>query len=421
MMARGDRRLEAAVALGIISAAQADAIRAINPEPEGDDLTSPEAARPFNAATLAYVLGAITVVVAMGWFLADRWTWLGAGGVLAVSVLYAGLFLLIAHRLRLQGFRNAAGFTVLLAVCMAPVATVALNEVVGWVESASRASCRYPDFALLSCRGEELLAELVTAATALIALRRVRFSLLVLPLAALALRFLFHTGDAIGRNGFGNTTSGWVWVVGASLLAATAYATDRRQRGDEDFALWLHLAAVVAAMAATVILLGTFQEMRHLLIPGAFVAFAAALSIRRLAWLFLGMAWFVWYLGWLASDVFRDSPIFPIVLAALGISVIVVTVWVQRNAARLVARFGSVTSDGRPRFPGGVPLLLSPALVALLMMPMSAQQDRESRAASEWQIDRLRRQAERDTLEAPDDSTTRRREGSRETRPVPPS
>jgi len=389
---RRDRRLDAAVSLGIISAAQAAEIRAIAP----DDDPRPEAPRAVNAATIAYVLGAITVVIAMGWFLADRWSWLGARGVLAVSLLYAGLFVLVGHRLRRQGFPVAAGFGVLLAVCMAPVATVAINELAGWFAPVPGVSCRYPDFLLWTCRGEEMLAELVTAAAALFALRKVRFSLLVLPLAGIALRFLFHASDAITRNDLGLATSGWILVIGASLLTAVAYATDRRQRGDEDFALWLHVAAAICAMVASVQVLDLFEELRHLLVPAAFVAFAAALLMRRTAWLLVGMAWFVWYLGWLASDVFKDSPVFPVILAALGIGVIAATVWVQRNAARLVARFGGVTSDGRARFPGGVPLLLSPVLVAALMLPNARALDRERRDDREWRVEQQRVRAERE-------------------------
>jgi hypothetical protein len=394
-MEREDRRLEAAVALGIITAAQAAAIRDLAPA-GGSARKDAEAPRAFNAATIAYVIGAITVVVAMGWFLADRWEWLGAGGVLAVAVLYAALFLLVARVLGREGFQTAAGFAVLLAVLMTPVASVALNELMGWFTSRRAEGCYYPDFLFWNCRGEEFVVELATALAALVALRFRRFSLLVAPLIAVALRMLFHAGDALGRNGAGDATAGWVWVVGASLLAAAAYATDRRQRGDEDFALWLHVAAVMAGVAATTQLLQPYREFRHLMVPGAFIAFAAALTMRRFPWLLLGMGWFVFYLAWLASDVFRESPFFPIVLAALGILVIVATVWVQRNAASLMARFGGVTSDGRPRFPGGIPLLLAPALVALLMFSHGRSLDRERQDELNWQSRRWRMQMARE-------------------------
>jgi hypothetical protein len=59
----------------------------------------------------------------------------------------------------------------------------------------------------------------------------------------------------------------------------------------------------------------------------------------------------------------------------------------------LVGRFGTVTSDGRPRFPGGVPLLLAPALVALLLFPSALREDLERRQVQQWQARRSTRAA----------------------------
>jgi hypothetical protein len=224
--------------------------------------------------------------------------------------------------------------------------------------------------------------ELATAVAALVALRRVRFSLLVAPLAAIGLRTLFHAGDALWQAGLGPVTSGWIWVIGASALTAIAYHVSRVQRADEDFAFWLHLGGVIAAVFATALLLGWYEEFRHLLVPGAAVALFFALRVRRLLWQLLGLGWFASYLVWLASDVFSDTPFFPIVLAALGVGMIIVTVWLQRNSERLVARFGGVSADGRPSFPGGVPLLLAPILVALLNLPGSVELARAERRES---------------------------------------
>ncbi|MCE9601840.1 MAG: hypothetical protein K8S21_06440 [Gemmatimonadetes bacterium] len=414
-MSRDDRRLEAAVALGIITADQARAIAAIAPARDEVAARSP---RALDAASIAYVVGAITVVLAMGWFLADRWKWLGAGGVVAVCALYAAVLLFTAQRLRRDGYSVAGGFAVLLAVATVPPAVLAGNELLHWFTPRAAYSCGYPDFIFWSCRGEELVVELLTAVAALFALRKVRFSLLVLPLALIAARLIFHLADAGGMFGRGDAVSGWIWAMGGSVLVAAAHSTDRRQRGDEDFAFWLHVAAAFCAIPATLQLLSATEWYRHLLVPGAFVAFAMALTMRRFVWLLLGMGWFVGYLGWLASDVFRDSPAFPILLAALGIAVIIATVWVQRNAAMLVGRFGTVTSDGRPRFPGGVPLLLAPALVALLLFPSALREDLERRRVHDWQARRQMRATRLQRTKAEADSVAGPAAGPAQT-PVP--
>lgn len=385
-----DRRLDRAVSLGIITSAQAQSIRELSP----DRSAVAAGSSSVNAASIGYVLGALTVLIAMAWFLTDRWEWLGAGGALAVVALYAALFYLVSRRLRREGFPTAAGILVVLMVLLTPVAVSALNELVGWLEPA-RAACRYPDFIFWACRGEEVLMELATTAAALFAMRRVRFSLLIVPIVFVGLRALFHLSDAMFQGGFGALSSGWIWVIGGSLLTATAYHTARVQRGDEDFALWLHLAAVLSAVIASIMLLGVIREFRHLLVPGALVALFFALRVRRLIWQLLGLGWFAAYLVWLASDVFSDTPFFPIVLAALGVGMIVVTVWLQRNSAQLVARFGGLAPDGRPTFPGGIPLLLVPVLVALLKLPGAVELDRANRRESDALMERQRATSQR--------------------------
>jgi hypothetical protein len=132
---------------------------------------------------------------------------------------------------------------------------------------------------------------------------------------------------------------------------------------------------VFAAVVATAMLLNSNENLRHVLIPGAFVAFVFSLRMRRMMWTLLGIGWFVTYLVWLAADVFENSPFFPIVLAALGLGVIIATVWVQRNSARLVARFGGLASGEKPSFPGGAWLFVLPALVAAMHLPASVALD----------------------------------------------
>lgn len=409
-----DRRLDAAVTLGIISAEQAAAIRALVPARPAS------AARPLTAATLGYVLGAITVLVAMGWFLADRWEWLGGGGVLAVAALYGALFLVVARRLRAEGYAIAAGVAALLAVLVVPVAGVALNELTGWFARPSVAVCQYPDFVFWACRGEELAVELMTLAAALVALRATRFSLLALPVAGILLRFVFHAASLAFGAGLGAISVGWIWVIAASFVAAAAYVTARRQRGDEDYALWLHLVAAFCAGIASTMLVGAFEAFRHLLVPGAFVAFAFSLRLRRFVWTILGMLWFVAYLGWLAGEVFAETPFFPIVLAALGIGVIIATVWVQRNSEMLVARFGGLSDDARPSFPGGVTLLLLPALVALLQIPDAAVLDRAERRANEATTRMFRARRAREANADPVAAIFIRERAREETRPTSP-
>lgn len=387
-----DRRLDSAVSLGIITAVQAAEIRALTPQRASERERIP---RTVGAETIGYVLGAITVLVAMAWFLADRWDWLGAAGVLAVSVLYAAMLLIVGRRLRAEGYPIAANFAVLLSVAMVPVAVVSINELMGWFASGRGTACYTSEWLFWRCRGEEIVVELATVIALSAVLRSTRFSLTVLPLSAIALRFVFHvTSFAMGSPSWGETI-GWIWLICTSIMVAVAYEVSRRQQGDEDYALWLHLVAAVSAATASATLINQVEWYRHLLIPAAMMAFAFSLRMRRFPWTLLGLGWFVAYLGWLASDVFRHTPFFPIILAALGVGVIIVTVWIQRNSERLVARFGGLATDGRPSFPGGTPLMLLPIIAAILQLPSARMYDAAARRESEMSQIQVRREMQR--------------------------
>lgn len=373
-----DRRLDSAVSLGIITADQAAEIRALTPV-RAHTLHLP---RALGAETIGYVLGALTVLVAMGWFLADRWDWLGASGVLAVAVLYAVLFLIVGWRLRVEGYPLAANVAVLLSVTMVPVAVVSVNELMGWFAAEVGVACSPAGWDFWRCSGEEVVVEACTVLALFAVLWRTRFSIAVFPLAVLGVRFVFHVVTYALETPPGGAMAGWILLIATSLAVSAAYETARRQQGDEDFALWLHLVAALAASVTATVLIMQVDWYRHLLIPGAFLAFAFSVRMRRFVWSLLGLGWFTSYLGWLAADVFRDTPFFPIVLAALGVGGIVATVWIQRNSARLVARFGRLAMDGRPSFPGGSVLMLLPILAAMLQLPAARTLDRANRR--EW-------------------------------------
>lgn len=401
-----DRRLDAAVSLGIITAEQAAGIRALTPKRRGNEM-----ARPVDASAIGYILGAMTVLIAMGWFLADRWDWLGAGGVLAVVGLYMGLFLVVAQRLRREGFETAGGFATILAVAMVPIAVVAFNELTQWISPEIRAGCRGSrfdvlyDFDLWDCRSLEIVTELATLAAALVAVRAVKFSLFALPIACLALRFVFHGADALFDGTIGAAGKGWLWISAASLMVTAAYVTDRRQPREQDYALWLHLVGGFAAATASAFILSEHEQYRHLMPFAAAVAFLFSLRMRRAVYTLLGLGWFVAYLGWLAADVFQDTPVFPIILAALGLAVIIATVWVQRNSAILVARFGGISSDGRPSFPGGVGLLLLPIVVTIIQLPPAVEVDRANLRINRARMEYFQRQ--RRTREAAAEASAR--------------
>jgi hypothetical protein len=172
----------------------------------------------------------------------------------------------------------------------------------------------------------------------------------------------------------------------ASMLVTIAYAIDRG-RGRGDYGGWVHIVAAVCAAIALINLFNAEQGLRHLLLPTSIAAMASSLFLGRIVWLVVGLGALFTYLMWLAREVFERAVAFPVILAAVGFTVILVTVWVQRTYPRIAARVRE-SGGAVAQFPGGAALLLAPALVAVLVMPAA-------REAARWEEERWQAEAAR--------------------------
>jgi hypothetical protein len=410
------------VARGIITQAQHDALLDLA---AGADAPPPpvEAARGFNAVTIAYSAGGVAVLFAFGWILIDRWHALGAAGVLGVALLYAAIFGGTAVYLWRAGFRVAAGVATVLAVEMTPLATWALLDLGGgWPAGPSAPLCDHYSPIYMECNGKWIVIELASIGAALVALRRVPFAELAAPIGVALVLLSLHLVEAVFGTRLHGLAYGCGLVVAASLILAAAYATDRRQ-GAEDYAAWLYLAGLVAGFLATVELWEHGFAVRHTMPVVAIAALAASLYLRRRAFLAFGAALLVWYLGYLAFDVFRGTLAFPLLLATFGIAVIILTVILQRSYPRLAMRVDARVGPRR-RLPGGYATLLAPAVIALLMVPGALARDRV-RAEEQRVLDaRMRREMAREqrraTAGAPAPDTAGPRRATAPARPPRP-
>ncbi len=331
-------RLEEAVTRGIITAGQLQAIRDMQPAeyPAGEH---PEARRGLNAVTIAYYVGAAAVIFAFGWFVVDRWNALGPAGVLAIAIVYAAVFGLTARYLDRLGFRTAASVATLLAVAMTPIAAWAMLDLAGlWYEPGTVAAAPYAPRVDLLEAFRWVPLELATALAALVALRRVHFAVLALPVAAVVPAVLAQALPLFVDPDLTVELTGWLSIVSATLVLACGYWADQHPRDDEDYARWVYLVALVTLFVGILGAWPSAEYERHGLAVLAVALFALSLFLRRPMFLVFGAIGFVGYLAYLAFDVFKAALSFPIVLATFGICVIVTTVWLQRRYPALARR-----------------------------------------------------------------------------------
>jgi hypothetical protein len=394
---------------GVIDATQSDALRSIAGEIAGgaDALAaeagvevSPvatESRRVFNPVIIAYSAGALLVLFALGWFLADRWRDLGAGGVLAVSAIYTAAFAVTAQQLRRRGFRVGGGLAATLAVIMTPVWAWAILRLAGeWPPNDyNDPLTRYQPW----MASRWIVLELATIGAGLIAARRVRFFTIATPIAVAFVAFLIHLGGAIGDPDTSWFLMPYYACLVGCLTFGVAYAIDRRQPTAEDYAVWFYLAAMMSLVVGYIGVWNSIGVWRHALpFVGAVFVVAALYLRRRVLLLAAGLAEFG-YLTYLAFDVFRRVVALPIALAGLGLLVIAATVWVQRRFPVLVARISSAGPSDK-RLPGGPVAVLGPIAIALTAFLFAIPEARERTVERNWQLRRahqmeLRNQRER--------------------------
>ena len=384
-MARTTRSIEAflerALSRGLITPDQHASLTAL----AGEDGVAPrEMPRGFNWVTIAYALGALLVVFAGGWFLAQRWMSLGPAGVLAVVVVYVAIAVAASRWLEQHEFREAAGIAAMVAVSLTPVAVWAIESLTGlWpVETWGRPY--YPDYQPAEA-SRWLIAELATILAGLLVLRRRSWSAVVFPIAVALFGLVMHAPRALDID-LTPVLERWITMTGALFVCAVADATDRRMprqaepgHGDMAFPLWL--TGLFALALAILTMWPAAGALRHGLPLLAIGAAAAALYMGRRTHLVFGVVVLFMYLFYLAAEVFRSTAYFPIVLAVLGGALLAATVWLQRRFPELTARMVA-----RRRGHGGLPgspvmpwLVVGMALGITLLRASDAVEERLNR------------------------------------------
>ncbi len=393
--------LDSGVDKGIITSDQRTALLALAGADAPKAGERREAERAFNGITIAYGIGAIVVLFAFGWFMVDRWKVLGDAGVFGLSVAYACIFLIVAHFLKREGFETARGVATLLAVAMAPIAMYALLRWTGLSTPELEGMCRRREHPFAVCQGQPLAIEFAAVAAALFAMRTMTFAPFMAPIAVVGItlpeRLLREWAPGPGIDGAG---MGWRWVMVASVLSAVAYTVDRRRRG-EDYGVWLWISVAVATWWGCMMLFQFDHSLRWYLAPASLLVITGSVLLRRRVLLVVGLFGVFGFLAWLAFDVFKLTTAFPLVLATIGVSIIILTVWVQKRFPEAIQRMGGDPSKPA-RFPGGVVALLAPALLGLVLMQDAARQDRDEAAdrRSTNRAREARHRIQRDSIEA---------------------
>lgn len=297
-----------------------------------------ERRKGFNLVTVAYYFGAMLMISACAWFLGDKWDELGSPGILGTVVAYTMIAAALGWWLRKKDYIIGGSLLITVAVCLVPLLTYAIEDILGlWPAGYPGSYQKYYPW----INGSWVVMELATIAAAAFALRYVRFAFLTAPIA---FSFWFLSMDLaalINRNAnLAWETRQWISVIVGLCILLVGYGLERllHQPGEarsEDFAFWCYLFGMLAFWGGLTSM-NSGSELMRILYALLNVGFIwLAVKLRRSTFLVFGALGVHLYLGHLAYEVFQDSFFFPFVLALLGLSLILLTVWMQR---RVLAR-----------------------------------------------------------------------------------
>jgi hypothetical protein len=300
------------------------------PEPK---VPAPEQRKGFNVVTILYYFGAMLMISACAWFLGDKWDMLGTTGVFITTLVYFLIALSVGQWLRANNYDVAGGLLITVGISLVPLLTYSVEKMTGlWPDRDPGAYKNFYPW----IRGSWIVMELATIAAAAVAIKFVRFSFLTAPMAFC---FWFLSMDLaaliVKQNSLDSDKMKLVSVAFGLITMLIGFVLDRELRlkhapASEDFAFWCYLFGLMAFWGALTSMDSGSEIKRfiYLLINLALVGLAV--KLKRTVFLVFGALGVYIYLGHLAWEVFEDSVFFPFVLALLGLSLILGTVWGQR-------------------------------------------------------------------------------------------
>ena len=308
----------------------------------------------FAFVNVLYYFGGLMAIGAMSLFMTLGFEAMGTWGLLAISVAYLVGSLKVANYFKTRMLPIPAGLMGTLAVVLVPLIVWCVQQLLGlWPPGDSNSFRAYHTY----INWRWIFLEFATLAAAAVMLWRYRLPFMVMPVAMTVWYMSMDVASALMQN------EGVDWqfsrdvslVFGLGTVALAMWVDVRtRQSKDaqwrQDFAFWLYILGALMFWGSLSLQdsgseIGKFF---YALVNIAMVFGGAA--IGRRVFTVLGAVGVAGYLGYLSHRVFSNSMLFPFALTLLGLGVVALGVWWQRNELRINARLAQYVPVGlRPR------------------------------------------------------------------------
>lgn len=324
------KHLDDAVAEQIITAEQADQLH-------GFLTRQPGVGPAFNFTNVLYYLGGLIAIGAMTLFMNLGWESFGGWGIFFISLLYAGIGLLLTQRFQASGLAIPAGICATFVVALTPLALYGLQQALGiWPdESTYRDYHRY-------IRWHWLYMELGTLAVGVIVAWIYRYPFLIMPIAVTLWYLSMDVAVMVAGTDYDFQIRALFSLYFGIVMILVAFWVDVRSGQKADYAFWLYIFGVLTFWGGMTALESDSELSRFGYFCVNMLLIGIGVVIVRRVFVVFGAIGVCFYLGHLAWEVFEDSWFFPITLTGIGLLIIYLGVLWQRNERALSSRARSV-------------------------------------------------------------------------------
>jgi len=285
----------------------------------------------FEAAHIAYYLGALLIIGAMGWFITNAWDSLSGLTIFLIAAAYAAAFGWVGVLLyRSPATRIPGGLLATVAVCMTPLAVYGIERQIGWWPVTDPGSyTRFHPY----IDGSWVLMEATTVLVAAVFLRYIRFPFVTAP-AAYALWYMSMDATALlSGNHWTFHQQCQISIIFGVVMLAVAYFADGET--ENDFSFWFYLFGLLAFTGGLSLLGGGTQLGKAIYCLLHLALIVTSILLQRRAFLVFGALGVFIYLADEATGFFRNSFAFTIALTLLGIVFIAAGILFKRNEDKL--------------------------------------------------------------------------------------
>lgn len=286
----------------------------------------PDTVAKFNFTHVLYYIGGMIAIGAMTLFMNLGWESFGGIGIVFIALFYALIGLKLTNIFKHKGLAIPAGICGTFVIALTPLAVYGLQHALGvWPDdSVYREYHRY-------IKWHWLYMQLSTLAVGVVIAWKYKYPFLIMPIAVTLWYLTMDIAVIINGGDYSWELRKLVSMYSGLLMIALAFWVDIRSHHKADYSFWIYLFGVIAFWGGM-----SFQHSDSELskfiycMINLLMIFTGVVIVRRVFVIFGAIGCFG-YIVHLASDIFKESWLFPITLTLLGLFIIYLGVLWQKN------------------------------------------------------------------------------------------